>query len=806
MTEFDATQPVPEQVQNEPTSPTVMDPDAGQRLYNSAKTPQGPGTGSTAPPAEPSFTPSAADNMAIHGQEHAPGTFQSIMANGAGDLVKAGMQPLTAVFAASLHALDTLKNEKPPQEDAGQRAGGIIDRFFAPLRGQAGAIGGAGNAAAARQAQTEAVQKQKLADFNEQHKQKMDDIKEGVNIAISNAQMIHSQFLLHQLQTKELDDNIALGKGAVELLDKQPVKGVVLGQDIDSDEIKRQVAQHTADPNTGLDLSKATPYLTGRKQVGTDENGNPQYRGTYTVVKLPPEVRITTPEDAKLYFPEAKGLDNVSEEHPLVVPGSLYNARYQANETAQAVRGKTQQVLDSVEEIKDQHLQMKESKDFAGLNIWQQDLATASRDPRYKDNPAAQYLAARQMILANPPKDANGKPYSNLDRDIQDQLPGKTPQERQKVFDSIMLEGQRAAAARDLEIQKAKDKQDAEAATLQTQAGQIGAVSTPEMAAKIAALPPEMQKVMDTVPANNRAAIYAIAFGPGDLSLDTFPVTPRKGVPIISRAAAADAIKLLNPRWNEQQYKKMGEAYSDLIHGKDGQAIQQYNNVLGHGAEAYDIVNEINRKTPKIWNTPLNKAEKEFGGETATRLTTALLPVRGEIELLLAGGYSPKGPEADAFNEVLNPASTPGQINSALKIIGSVGAIRLENINQNYKRVSGIDVPGILTQDTMESAKRMGLDPLTMSRLQRLNIGDTMFYNPNYKPETPQQAVNSQQQKDATTKAQMAANTAGNTPPTGYTHSAVIPGTKITVYAMPNGTIVDAQGNKYDANGKRLQP
>jgi hypothetical protein len=40
--------------------------------------------------------------------------------------------------------------------------------------------------------------------------------------------------------------------------------------------------------------------------------------------------------------------------------------------------------------------------------------------------------------------------------------------------------------------------------------------------------------------------------------------------------------------------------------------------------------------------------------------------------------------------------------------------------------------------------------------------------------------------------------------PKGYTHSAVLPGTNTTVYAMPDGSIVDAQGGKYDANGKKL--
>ena len=194
-------------------------------------------------------------------------------------------------------------------------------------------IGGAGDAAAARIAQQDAQQKEKLNQFNDEHKQAISDLKDGLNIAMSNAQMIHSQYLLHKA---DLDENIADGTKAADLLEHQPKPGEVVARDVDAAEIKRQIAMHTQDPNTGYDLSTMTPFATGKKQVGTGPEWQPAMAGErMTSSVFREEVSISDPEEAKLYFPEAKGLDNVSEEHPLVVPGSLYNARFQANETAQ---------------------------------------------------------------------------------------------------------------------------------------------------------------------------------------------------------------------------------------------------------------------------------------------------------------------------------------------------------------------------------------------------------------------------------------------------------------------------------------
>src|SRR5207249_2364568 len=206
-------------------------------------------------------------------------------------------------------------------------------------------------------------------------------------------------------------------------------------------------------------------------------------------------------------------------------------------------------------------------------------------------------------------------------------------------------------------------------------------------------------------------ALLSAAFGPGDLDFDrVFPTRLTKGAPGISAQNAISIIKQVNPNWDEQQYKLTSKAYKDVTSGASGRDIGMYNNVLAHAEEASDVLMEGYRKAPKLWNIAVNKLEQEFGGEQASRIKSALLPVKEEYALLMSSGYKPGEEEMKAYNTLINDAATPGQINAALKVMAAVGAVRLNNINQQYKRVAGKNIPGILTRDSMGAAKRLGLD------------------------------------------------------------------------------------------------
>jgi hypothetical protein len=249
----------------------------------------------------------------------------------------------------------------------------------------------------------------------------------------------------------------------------------------------------------------------------------------------------------------------------------------------------------------------------------------------------------------------------------------------------------------------------------------------------------------------------------------------------------------LNPNWSMQQYKLTSKAYKDITTGSLGNQIGQYNNVLQHGAEAQDAISEAHRNDAKFMNTAVNELEKQFGGAEAAKLQAALMPVKDEFALLMSAGYKPSEDETKAYDQIFSPSSTPGQIGAALKVVGAVGAIRLMNINQQYKRVSGQNIPGILTQESMDAAKHLNLDADTQRRLGTLNVGGTLFHNPEWKPATTDQIQTQQQQRRAEQQAKDAAIKAAG--PAGATAHAVSADGKTTIYFV-NGQWVTAQGQK----------
>jgi hypothetical protein len=239
---------------------------------------------------------------------------------------------------------------------------------------------------------------------------------------------------------------------------------------------------------------------------------------------------------------------------------------------------------------------------------------------------------------------------------------------------------------------------------------------------------PTAGAILDHYDNITKAAIMSVAFGDGSVDFKSvFPANIRKGVPGISAREAVSVLKQINPNWSEQQYKAVQTAYKDATTGKNSQAIQQYNNFLQHSSEAVDALGEANRKGPRVWNGALNKLQNAGFGAEATKIQAALSGPRGEIALLLSGGYKPGEAEQKTIDTILSDASTPSQLSGALQQYAMLGTVRLDNINQNYKRVTGKNLPRIIDQKTLDAAKHLGVDPLTYGTLAALDSNGTIF-------------------------------------------------------------------------------
>jgi len=113
--------------------------------------------------------------------------------------------------------------------------------------------------------------------------------EDNVKMSTANAQMLHEQRLIHSLGEEEVAKATTIGKqSADDMMSAPHAETIASGKT--SDDIKKMV-----DGNPDI-ATKYAIFLTGRVATGTDANGIPRYRSTYTIVK--PGERIHPSEES----------------------------------------------------------------------------------------------------------------------------------------------------------------------------------------------------------------------------------------------------------------------------------------------------------------------------------------------------------------------------------------------------------------------------------------------------------------------------------------------------------------------------
>lgn len=147
-----------------------------------------------------------------------------------------------------------------------------------------------------------------------------EQMKDRIQLAASNAQMLHEQTLAHKQGEDQIQAGVTSGKQGLDAVTSSG--GIPVAEDKDSDELNQLIQQHTKDPSTGLDPSQNMIFLTGRRLVGNDANGQPMFRSTYTVVKAGGPV--TLDEDQAKYINSQLHTDLKGGDNPQVLPAVQY--------------------------------------------------------------------------------------------------------------------------------------------------------------------------------------------------------------------------------------------------------------------------------------------------------------------------------------------------------------------------------------------------------------------------------------------------------------------------------------------------
>lgn len=361
-------------------------------------------------------------------------------------------------------AADALAPSKPaPGPSNAQRFVEGFDKLISPLSNLKGsAFEGAGSVAKADLEQREKDRREAEARNQRMTQDQREKLQLGLNIAQANMNMIHSQYLLHKDMEEERDKNITDGKQALQDLTTQAQPGVVVQKDITSDQLKEMIDKHTADIKNGVradqargfDPTQMTAFATGKVQIGTDSNGVPQYRNTYTLVRLPEKYSFTSKEQfmtlGKYLFKDASNSEltelasHIDKDHPLVVAGGDYNNAFQARETSNAITAAAQKASDEAAIGQRERADKVEAMNFRGNEIWTQDLRQAMdahKDWSYPE----QVVDAFRKLQANPPKDAQGnKIYPNLDEDVANAF-------GEKNMNNLFLQAEKARHDREAE-------------------------------------------------------------------------------------------------------------------------------------------------------------------------------------------------------------------------------------------------------------------------------------------------------------------------------------------------------------------
>ena len=701
---------------------------AGQTQADQPTTPSATPSALTPPAPPPGNSPPAflSGQTLPTAPTHAPGSFAQKMAQAA---QKIGIMPgpggaLKTIAASAVDALS-----------------GLQDAATGPVTpGGSGALEGITQTLQNRRSRLNAQAEQQQKQTQQQFENNRQDMLAKASIAHENAATVHEQALTAQLGFENSQKMVSDQKGIYDTFVGQGAP--VITKDKTAAEAKTLLAQEKLDP------TMQHIFPTGTKEVGKDANGQPEFETTYSVVGDIPEYQF-----------DKTTADYVNKTHPgMDVQEKQRMAGYQAGQliqqsnTSAAAMSARDQFLKTYGDADAAEAAKKEVTDFGPK--WTQALAKAGID--------RPDLAARSIM--NDPQFM--KDHPNFMSDVIANYGGR------ESWDAAMKNVSEEKIA---QIKQAGENAD-----------KIGAVMTDDMKGQIASLAPDKLKLIKQYNPDVQATMYSLAFGPGDLDFDkVFPNRRYKGSQDLSAQQAIGVIKQLNPNWSEQQYKQTAKMYTDITTGKMGNSIAQYNNVLQHGAEAQDIIESGLRKdNPRFLNSAINLAENQGWGTQASAIGASLQPVKEEYATLLANGYKPSESEQKAYDQMFNPAATPAQIETALKVVGAVGSIRLENINQQYKRLAGKNIPGILTTDSLQAAKHLNLDQSAQQRLGQLNVGDTLFHNSNWKPSDNAQ-LEQQNKNEQDNVAQRQATAATVVPPDAK--GQLSDGTKVVGYVDASG-------------------
>jgi hypothetical protein len=595
--------------------------------------------------------------------------------------------------------------------------------------------------------QTEAFQKKHAMAQEQIDMMHVDQARRGMAKDDPELQMLDQNATGDQALLKTYTEGGINGEGAAPLL----------GEGMTQQEVADLIQQGKLNP------TQMHRFADGKKATGEkDKYGNPVYEQTYSVVGDSPNVTLRDQGLVDRMNAAHVTADGKPVQLNQEVPGWVFgqmSQKLQNRETADQATRIARREADLKE------LSGKEKLDNQNLiEAYGQAYAKAHNDPNIEPQDAK--IQAVNHMLNDPKNAGKTEQIQNLffgspekwdkaltdfvneqeNKSIQNRITqlGLDPADRigslKKISEDKDANGNPTrvanAASHQLSITPEPEKETyrkdkaVEADKEKNQAPSTGYdLMTDEMQSQIASLPPDKKRFLDQYPKDVQGEIMNFGANPGaaDFSKVFSRMTSKQAG--LTPQQAWYAIGQIFPGVNQTTYPVMKKMYDSLTTGELGKQVQQYNNVIQHLGNAQDVILNANggRNIAKILNVPLNKIEDEGYGPEAGIITAALQAPKQEINNLLAGGYSPKQEDTQAFDTILNPAATPAKLTGAFKQLAHIGAIRLNGIDDQYRRLFRKELPGALDQPTVNALNKLNVDDDTRQLLGAMNVGGSIY-------------------------------------------------------------------------------
>lgn len=184
-----------------------------------------------------------------------------------------------------------------------------------------------------------------------------------------------------------------------------------------------------------------------------------------------------------------------------------------------------------------------------------------------------------------------------------------------------------------------------------------------------------------------------------------------------------DVLAMVNqkyPDFRQSDYNAINKAVTDLApSGKTGQQITSYNTFLRHAGALYDAVETLdNSKYSDLLNKPLNWLAQHTGDPRVADFMAAMQPPMKEFQSFLLNNHAMHTEDVKDAHDLIDQNKTPQEIKAVLKRFAETGSARLSEQNESFKRVTGRDIPNLVSPEAAKAYNKITQSGGGMIRVQ----------------------------------------------------------------------------------------